>query len=52
MVQSGKKYSKELWQEKITDAMNYLCLLLGLLEDTGRAEGRKETRVRLVEEKK
>ena len=52
MVQSGKKYSKELWQEKITDAMNYLCLLLGLLEDTGRAEGKKETKVRLVEDKK
>ena len=52
MVQSGKEYPKELWQEKITDAMNYLVLLLGLLEDTGRAEGKKETRVRLVEEKK
>ena len=52
MVQSGKEYSKELWQEKITDAMNYLVLLLGLLEDTGRAAGKKSERVRLVEEKK
>ena len=53
MVQSGKEYSKELWQEKITDAMNYLVLLLGLLEDTGRAEGKPtKTRVKLVEEKK
>lgn len=52
MVQSGKEYSKDLWQEKITDAMNYLVLLLGLLEDTGRATGKKSERVRLVEEKK
>jgi hypothetical protein len=55
MVQSGKEYSKDLWHEKITDAMNYLVLLLGLLEDTGRAKeksGPKPQRVRLVEEKK
>lgn len=52
MVQSGKEYPKELWNEKITDAMNYLVLLLGLLEDTGRAGAKKTTRVRLVEEKK
>ena len=55
MVQSGKEYSKELWQEKITDAMNYLVLLLGLLEDTGRAKEKpvvKAKKVRLVEEKK
>jgi hypothetical protein len=32
--------------------MNYLVLLLGLLEDTGRAAGKKSERVRLVEEKK
>ena len=56
MVQSGKEYSKELWQEKITDAMNYLVLLLGLLEDTGRSRDKPGpkagSRVRLVEEKK
>lgn len=53
MVQSGKEYSKELWQEKITDAMNYLVLLLGLLEDTGRSTGKPlKTKARLVEEKK
>jgi hypothetical protein len=55
MVQSGKEYSKDLWHEKITDAMNYLVLLLGLLEDTGRAKekpGPKPQRIRLVEDKK
>ena len=55
MVQSGKSYSEDLWREKITDTMNYLCLLLGLIEDTGRAKqkpGPKTTRVRLVEETK
>ena len=53
MVMSGKEYSEELWREKITDAMNYLVLLLGLLEDTGRATEKKPVkRVRLVEEKK
>jgi len=40
MVQSGNSYSEDLWREKITDAMNYLVLLLGLLEDTGRAKGK------------
>ncbi len=55
MIQSGKSYPKELFVEKITDTMNYLCLLLGLIEDTGRAKqkpGPKAKRVRLVEEKK
>ena len=55
MVMSGKGYSKDLWQEKITDTMNYLCLLLGLIEDTGRAKQKpdlKAQKVRLVEEKK
>lgn len=55
MVMSGKSYSKDLWREKITDAMNYLVLLLGLIEDTGRAKqksGLKSQRVRLVEDKK
>ena len=56
MVQSGSNYSEDLWKEKITDAMNYLVLLLGLIEDTGRSKGKPGpkpgTRVRLVEEKK
>ena len=56
-VMSGQEYSKEVWEEKVTDAMNYLCLLLGLLEDTGRAKkkpGPKPVahKVRLVEDKK
>lgn len=33
MVFSDDKYSRELWQEKMTDVHNYLILLLGLLED-------------------
>ena len=36
MVMSGKEFSKERWEEKITDMQVYLCLLRGLLEDTGR----------------
>ena len=55
MVMSGKGYSKDLWQEKITDTMNYLCLLLGLIEDTGRAKQKpdlKAQKVKLAEEKK
>lgn len=55
MVRSGKEYSKDLWHEKITDAMNYLVLLLGLLEDTGRAKEKpavKTKKARLVEGKK
>ena len=55
MVMSGESYPEDLWKEKITDAMNYLVLLLGLLEDTGRAKakpGPKPQRIRLVEEKK
>lgn len=36
MVNSGKTYSEELWNEKITDICNYLILLQGLLRDTGR----------------
>lgn len=33
MVQSGNKFAKSLWLEKITDIENYLILLIGLLED-------------------
>ena len=33
MINSGKKFSRELWQEKLTDMTNYNILLLGILED-------------------
>ena len=33
MVASEHKYSKELWEEKIQDNINYLLLLRALLED-------------------
>lgn len=39
MIASGKKYSKEVWQEKMTDIHNYLILLLGLLEDENDLDG-------------
>lgn len=35
MINSGEKFPRELWQEKMTDVHNYLILLLGLLEDDG-----------------
>lgn len=33
MVTDGKKYPKERWLEKISDNMNYLLLLLALVEE-------------------
>lgn len=33
MIENNNVYSIELWEEKITDSINYLILLLGLLED-------------------
>lgn len=45
MVMSGAQYPEELWKEKITDAMNYLCLLTALLEDTGKSIKPKEKAV-------
>ena len=33
MVATEEAYSKEVWQEKMTDVHNYLILLLALLED-------------------
>jgi hypothetical protein len=36
MVQTAGEFSKERWEEKLTDNMVYLCLLRGLLEDTPR----------------
>ena len=55
MVASEKAYSKELWEEKIKDNINYLLLLRALLEDDDLMnEVKKPTkeRVRLVEGKK
>ena len=37
MVSSGDVYSKERWNEKLTDIQIYALLLRGLVEDTGRA---------------
>ena len=36
MINSKEAYSKELWDEKLTDICNYIILLQGLLMDTGR----------------
>ena len=36
MVQTAGEFTKERWEEKLTDIHVYLCLLEGLLEDTGR----------------
>lgn len=33
MINSGEKYSRELWQEKIGDSLNYLFLLNALVEE-------------------
>jgi len=33
MCWSGEEYSIELWQEKITDSINYLLLLNGLVRE-------------------
>ena len=33
MVASEHAYSKEMWEEKIKDNINYLLLLRALLED-------------------
>jgi hypothetical protein len=41
MIASGRKYSKEVWQEKMTDIHNYLILLLGLLEDENDLDEQK-----------
>lgn len=34
MMNSNQRYSKEMWEEKIGDHINYLILLRALLEDT------------------
>lgn len=41
MVQSGKKFSKELWFEKLGDLTNYCILLYGLLEDDKMLDAEK-----------
>ena len=54
MVASEKTYSKELWEEKIKDNINYLLLLRALLEDDNLMDEVKKStkeRVRLVEGK-
>ena len=42
MVQSEKTFTKELWNEKITDICNYLILLQGLLRDPSQGRTPKE----------
>lgn len=37
MINSGKNFSTDIWNEKITDAISYLFLLKGLVADTGRS---------------
>lgn len=41
MINSGETYPEALWDEKITDCMNYCLLLRGLLVDTGRIDTTK-----------
>ena len=41
MVGSGKKFPKELYEEKLGDICNYLILLRGLLEDDNMFEEKK-----------
>ena len=36
MVQTAGEFTRERWEEKLTDIHVYLCLLEGLLKDTGR----------------
>ena len=33
MINTGDKYSQELWFDKLGDIVNYCILLYGLLED-------------------
>jgi len=37
MINSKEQFTLERWTEKLTDAVNYDILLLGLVQDTGRA---------------
>lgn len=50
MIQSGDKYTKELWFDKLGDITNYCILLYGLLEDDEAfKEPKKAVGVRLNE---
>lgn len=55
MVQSGEKYSKELWFDKLGDITNYCILLYGLLQDDEMFKDLDKTKkaigVKLNEEK-
>lgn len=52
MVATEDNYSKDVWQEKMTDIHNYLILLLGLLEDDEKfAAPKKAVNVQLNESK-
>ena len=33
MIESGKEYAPEQWDEKITDHINYLCILKAITEE-------------------
>lgn len=39
MINGGERYPEAVWNEKITDAINYLILLRALVEETARCEG-------------
>lgn len=52
MINSGKEFNEEVWNEKITDAINYLLLLKGLVKDTGRATNTKTTKSIVLNEEK
>ena len=43
MCRSGKSYALELWQEKITDTINYALLLYGLVREEQNEKGKSET---------
>lgn len=38
MCISDEHYTEERWNEKITDAINYLCILRASIEETGAAK--------------
>lgn len=51
MVNTGDKYSQELWFDKLGDIVNYCILLYGLLDDDKMFTApKKATRVALKEE--
>ena len=39
MLSSSSDYSSEMWEEKITDHINYLLILKAMLDDVRRAFG-------------